>query len=148
MGAHLLKHWSSTQTTISLSSGEAELHGIAKATTHALGFRNMARDLQWTFGIQLFSDAVAAIGIARRRGAGKIRHLDCTDLWVQEKVRTGEVALEKIAGSLNPADLFTKYLARPDLQKNMDRLGIVKTDGRARTAPMIVTPILLPRRSA
>ena len=74
--------------TISLSSGEAELHGIAKAATHALGFRNMARGLQWAFGIQLFSDAVAAIGIARRRGAGKIKHLDCADLWVQEKVRT------------------------------------------------------------
>eukprot|EP00969_Alexandrium_andersonii_P021596 945476-Alexandrium_andersonii.AAC.1 len=27
-GAHAIKHWSTTQTTIALSSGEAELAGI------------------------------------------------------------------------------------------------------------------------
>ena len=57
----------------------------------------------------MFSDAVAAIGIARRRGAGKIRHLDCTDLWIQEQLRGNELSLNKILGTENPADLLTKH---------------------------------------
>lgn len=35
------------------------------------------------------------IGIARRRGLGKIRHLDVGDLWVQAKVRQKVVDLVK-----------------------------------------------------
>ena len=108
IGKKLLKHDSSTQTTIALSSGEAELHGIAKCASHALGFQAMARDLHVPLQINLHSDAIAAIGIARRRGIGRIRHLDVTDLWIQEKIRTKEITLLKTAGVSNPADLFYK----------------------------------------
>ena len=97
-GEHCVRHWSSTQTTIALSSGEAELSGIAKAMTYALGFQHMAKDLGFTFSIDVYSDAVAAIGIARRRGVGKIRHLDTTDLWVQAKIRSGALNLHKCWG--------------------------------------------------
>ena len=76
LGKRMLKIWPSTQRKILLSSGEAELQGLAKATTHALGFRNMANNLGLSFGVELFSDAVAAIGVARRRSAGQIRNLD------------------------------------------------------------------------
>ena len=35
-----VKHWSKTQTTAALSSGEAELHGIAAGMGRALGYRH------------------------------------------------------------------------------------------------------------
>ena len=43
---------------------------------------------------------------------GKIKHLHCTDLWVQEKVRNGDIELLKILGADNPADAFTTYIDR------------------------------------
>ena len=85
--------------------------------------------------MQVHSDATAAIGIARRRGLGKVRHLDCTDLWVREKVRSGVVKLTKILGTENPADAFTKYLDRPLMDKTMHRLNLHYATGRVKSAP-------------
>eukprot|EP00969_Alexandrium_andersonii_P074680 3294522-Alexandrium_andersonii.AAC.1 len=36
-GAHTIKHWSTTQKTIALSSGEAELAGIVKGAAEGMG---------------------------------------------------------------------------------------------------------------
>ena len=114
LGNHIVKHYSTTQTTISLSSGEAELHGIAKAASHAIGIRSLFEDLGYCLSLEVLSDAVAAIGIARRRGVGRIRHLDTTDLWIQEKVKSGELTVTKVLGAENPAIVFeTTVQARP-----------------------------------
>ena len=37
-GSHLLKSWASTQPTITLSSGEAELYGVVRGGAIGLGF--------------------------------------------------------------------------------------------------------------
>ena len=63
------------------------MHGIAKACTHALGVKGLLLDLGYEFEVEIMFDAVAALGIARRRGVGRIRHLDTTDLWIQERLR-------------------------------------------------------------
>ena len=97
-----VKHWSKTQTTVALSSGEAELHGIAAGMAQGIGLQALAHDLGFEVTLTLHSDATAAIGIARRRGMGKIRHLDCTDLWIQEKIRSTFVGLEQIPGTEKP----------------------------------------------
>ena len=39
----------------------------------------------WHATIVIHIYATAAVGIARRKGLGKIRHLDVTDLWIQDK---------------------------------------------------------------
>ena len=44
-GDHLVKHWSLTQSTIALSSAEAELGGICKGTSISLGLLSVAKDL-------------------------------------------------------------------------------------------------------
>ena len=110
----------------------------SQGAAHALGFRSMAKDLDFNFDLVVHSDAVAAIGIARRRGIGRVRHLSTTDLWVQEKIRNGDIQLLKIDGKENPADLFTKYLPRPLLDKHLLRLGVQKEEGRADAAPQLV----------
>ena len=135
-GPHLVKHWSKTQTTVLLSSGEAELHGIAAGVAQALGLQALAKDLGWQLKIGVHTDATAAIGIARRRGLGKIRHLDCSDLWIQERIRAGDVELRKVLGTDKPADALTKYLARPDMTAALKRMGLVVMDGRPACAPV------------
>ena len=61
IGNHLLKHGSTTQPTIALSSGEAELGGIVKGSTHGIGFQSLARDLGVNVRIHVKTDATAAI---------------------------------------------------------------------------------------
>ena len=74
-GSHCISHWATTQTTLSLSSTEAELHGIGKGISHALGLKSLYADLGKRFDLRIHPDATAAIGIARRRGLGKTHRL-------------------------------------------------------------------------
>ena len=134
VGGHAVRHWSRTQPTIALSSGEAELSGIGSGIAEALGFQSLARDLGWDYQIRVHSDASAAIGIARRRGLGKVRHLDVTDLWVQEQVRSKKVELVKVAGDANPADALTKYVDRPKRAHALSLMRMKKMEGRASSA--------------
>ena len=89
------------------------------------------------YKLRVHSDPVAAIGIARRRGLGKIRHLDVEDLWVQSKVRDKVVDLVKVAGVDNPADILTKYVDRGILSKMLQKLEMSQRSGRADAAPML-----------
>ena len=138
-GSHCLKHWSSTQSTLSLSTAESELHGICKGVQMGLGFRSLCTDLNSTKPLRLHSDATAAIGIARRRGLGKLRHLDVEDLWIQEKIRNKEVDICKALGADNPADIFTKYVDHPILSKALLKMGLHMEIGRAKSSSSITT---------
>ena len=139
VGGCNIKHWSKTQSTIALSSGEAELNGIGAGIAQGLGVQSICRDLGYDYQLRVHSDATAAIGIARRRGMGKIRHLDTTDLWVQEVVRSGRVQLVKVLGSENPADVLTKYVDKATMTKMLTKMGMRQLQGRAKCAPAIVS---------
>ena len=41
IGAHLLKHWSKTQAGVALSSGEAELYALVKASTEIINVQGI-----------------------------------------------------------------------------------------------------------
>ena len=137
-GSCCLKHWSKTQSTIALSSGEAELSGIAYGTAQTLGLQSVLRDLGMDLKVRIFSDATAAIGIAKRRGLGRIRHLATADLWIQEKVRSGHIELHKVLGADNPGDVFTKYVDKATMEKALGKMSLVFMDGRSAIAPQIM----------
>ena len=136
-GLHPIKHWSLTQTTIALSSGEAELGGICRGAAIALGLQSLASDLGIHLQVEILTDATAAIGICRRRGLGKIRHLHVSDLWVQDRLRKGDFRLTKIPGADNPADILTKHVPRDILVKHMAFMGLTAEGGRAESAPTL-----------
>ena len=136
IGNCLIKHWSKTQTTISLSSGEAELHGIAYGAAQPLGLQSLLKDLGWSLKIRVHSDATAAIGICRRKGLGKVRHLDTTDLWIQDKVRGKKLEMVNILGTENPADVLTKYVNRQQMEAAISRMNLRSLAGRPACAPM------------
>ena len=50
--------------------------------------------------IRVNTDASAAKGIASRRGLGKVRHIEVHQLWVQDKVASGEVEVRKVDGDV------------------------------------------------
>ena len=138
IGTHVLKTWSSTQTSVSLSSGKAEFHGVVKAAGVALGQQSLSKDLGISLRVRVWTDSTAAIDVCKCQGLGKIRHLATHMLWVQEKVRTGSIELCKVAGEEHPADLLTKHL--PSKAK-LDQLGAALAceyrEGRPQAAPLL-----------
>jgi hypothetical protein len=136
LGDHLLKHWASTQKRITLSSGEAELGAVVRGFSEALGIQSVARDLGVELHPEVHADSSAAIGICRRSGIGKVRHLAVAQLWVQDLVRSSECRLYKVLGTENPADLMTKPLPRAEIDGHLERLGLSRATGRAETAPV------------
>ena len=134
-GKHPLKTWSSTQSVIALSSGEAEYYGMVKAAGVALGMRAIMEDLGHRKGIRLKTDASAAKGISARKGLGKIRHLEVSQLWLQDKVANGEVCVQKVDGTANKADALTKHVTREELERHMRWLNATTETGRHELMP-------------
>ena len=134
-GEAVIKAWSRTQTLIALSSGESELAAVTKAAAEALGVQSVLSDFGVTVKLEIHSDATAAIGICKRQGLGRVRHLATADLWVQQRVRSKDLKLFKLPGKENPSDLMTKYKSGPEASKFLSMLGIQKRDGRPKLAP-------------
>ncbi len=45
LGQHCIRTWSSTQPSVTLSSGEAEFYGLVKAAGAGLGHQSLLRDM-------------------------------------------------------------------------------------------------------
>jgi hypothetical protein len=122
-GGTAVKTWSSTQQTVSRSSGEAELYALVKAASEGLGMVALLSELGRKVQLRVHCDSSAAIGIANRSGLGKCRHLDVQLLWIQGAIRGGGVRLFKCPGLLNPADLLTKVMGRADIAPKLELVG-------------------------
>ena len=120
----VIKTWSKTKSTIALSTGEAELGAIVRGVAEGEGIVSLLRDFGLSARICLKSDASAAVGITKRVGLGKVRHLAVSDLWVQQRVQKGDVIIEKVAGKVNPADLLTKALDWPRILELITQMGL------------------------
>ena len=103
-----------------------------------LGMQPVGRNLRITYNTVVYTDASAALGIVRRRGLGRIRHLDVTDLWLQERVRQNDFGVRKIAGSENMAGALTKHVARPHPVKHLIAMNRFPETGRASAAPLLM----------
>ena len=137
LGNHCLKTWSSTQEVVALSSGEAELYGIVKGTTYAIGIRSLLEDLGVQVQVVVHTDASAAIGIVKRRGVGKVRRIEVKELWIQDKVHSGEVEVRKVKSSENLADVFATYINHEKMETAMYKMGFETRGSRHEFNPML-----------
>ena len=92
------------------------MHAISKRIYRAFGLKSLYADVGKVVKLRIHSGATAAIGIARKQGLGKLRHLDCADLWIQAKVWNTELTLVKVLGTSNPTNILTKHLDQKTLQ--------------------------------
>ena len=121
----------------SLSSAEAELTGLCKGGAQATGLQSFCADRDLTLKLRLHRDSTAAIGVCKRRGLGKIRHLAVADLWLQDKVRSGDLTIHEVLGADNPADAMTKVVGRSTLEMALNRVSMQPEGGRAASAAKI-----------
>ena len=98
LGSHVIKCWSSTQASLALSSGEAEYYGVVRGAGIGLGQQALGKDAGIRLPVRVWTDSEAAIGTAGHQGLGKLRHLDCHSLWLQQRLRRKELELKKVPG--------------------------------------------------
>ena len=110
-----------------------------KAASISIGLQALCKDLGivHTDPIVLKSDASAAIGISNRIGSGKIRHIEVTQLWLQDKVSQKSIVLEKVGTNENLADALTKGVDAAAIQLHLKGVGIEVRDDRHRLAPVL-----------
>ena len=118
-----------------LSVAESEFHAGVKGASILLGVKSMMiyfceNVAQCVLGTDSSSDK----SIMERRGAGRIRHLHCPMLWLQERVDSGEVRREKRKGLHNTADIGTKAVTAPVRRKHLKALKMEWRDGRSPAA--------------
>ena len=105
---------------VALSSGEAEYYGIVKSGSQGLGIRALLGDLGVERSATLNTDASAAIGIASRRGLGKARHIEVSQLWLQQRVANGDLIVQKVDGVSSLVDALTKRLGKNSFVGHME----------------------------
>ena len=103
-----MHQWSRTQSTIALSSGEAELNAALKGGTELVGLQTLMVELELPAQISLHGDSAACHGTVHREGSGKVKHLELKQLWLQQKVKNGLIGYKKINRQVNPADSLAK----------------------------------------
>ena len=124
-GRCLLYAASRTQKVISLSSAEAEVYACSSGCSDAI---LLAKLLSWLNGkathIHLYTDSSGARGILQRMGVGRLRHLSCRILWLQQLINNGVVCVAAVSGHSNPADIGTKRLGCSRMRSLMAVLGV------------------------
>ena len=115
-------------------------HNSKRLLGRAIGVKNLAIDLGFDrhgrLELDVEADSSAAIGVASRRGSGKIRHLEAGCLWIQAALHNKRIErLLKIPGKVNSSGLMTKGVSREDLVGHSKRMHLRVTCQRSKALP-------------
>jgi hypothetical protein len=103
------KHIAST----CVSTCEAELHALSEAVKLALHLQYVCQELGLPVAgqIPIKIDALSTIDFAEKpKGAGRMKHLDLRWAWIRDIKESDKIRIEKVPGTSNKADYFTKIL--------------------------------------
>ena len=129
LGVNVLSH-SSTQATVALSSGEAELYAIWSGTSDSPFLRSLVLETNLFSKVNLTvcTDSAAGKSMAGRFGISKkTKHVPLRYSYMQEPVTSGLVRLRKVLGTLDPVDLLTKDVSKDVVLKHPRTLGLFLT---------------------
>uniref|UniRef100_A0A1B6FTN5 Reverse transcriptase Ty1/copia-type domain-containing protein n=1 Tax=Cuerna arida TaxID=1464854 RepID=A0A1B6FTN5_9HEMI len=121
--------WSSKrQTTVALSSTEAEYVALSFSVTEACFIRKILKDLRITQPVgcptTIFEDNQSAIQIANSEENKRLKHVAVRFHYVKEKLKDGTVMLQYISTQDQLADILTKPLGRLSFQKLREGCGL------------------------
>lgn len=106
--------WSTKkQTTVALSSAEAEYVAVTQATCEALWIQQILRDLRISFAMPtiLYEDNQACIQLAKHlQDQRRMKHVDIKYHFIREKIAVNQVKLVYISMKKQLADFFTKVV--------------------------------------
>ncbi|XP_067132609.1 uncharacterized protein [Centruroides vittatus] len=129
IGNNLVSWSSCKQTTVSLSTCEAEYVAITEASKEAIWLKSLLREVLSgelkTETTCIFSDNQAAICLANGEGSHKrAKHIDIKLHFVKDLVSEGKIKLKHISTENMPADVLTKALGPNKHKKCCKLLGL------------------------
>ena len=106
--------WQSRQqTSVALSSMEAEYMALCATAQEAVWLASLLTDIGYTQAapILIYEDNQSAIAYSKNNTDHKrTKHIDTKYHFVRERINDGLISLEYIGTLLNVADIFTKPL--------------------------------------
>ena len=90
---------------------------LAQEQSKSLGAAQLLREWQYKTVTLLQTVSQSALAVCKRRGPGRMKHIELKMLAVQEWLKTGRLRIHKISTHDNPADLMTKAMNREKLIK-------------------------------
>ena len=116
---------SRTQRVVALSSAEAELHSAVSCVCDGILLKHcIVFCLDRPVRLKLILDNSAARQVLFRSGVGRIRHLSCRILWIQQYVREKLLEAAAIPTKWNFSDLCTKKLSKDRIHFLMNVAGV------------------------
>ena len=99
---------------VSLSSAEAEVHGLVGGAADGIALRIYLQFLLDEGEIQhvCLIDNSATKQISNKRGTGKLRHVSGKLLWIQDQVSMKVLEVKQVSTLLNIGDVGTKPLGK------------------------------------
>ena len=82
-----------------MSSAEAELLAMVKCPAELVGMRNSMKDWGVESSGVVCADSSAALAIAKRKGAGKLRHINVSSLCTQDRHNKSDLEYRKVPGT-------------------------------------------------
>ena len=105
---------SSLQTTVSLSTCEAELTACSWTAKQLIGLRNLLAEVFEGAKIhtpEMSGDNKAANLLASNQSSLRNhRHLQLPQIWVRNLTKSGQLKIFDVATHLNPSDILTKVI--------------------------------------
>ncbi|KAE8255524.1 hypothetical protein A4X13_0g3015 [Tilletia indica] len=124
--------WSSRlQTSVAMSTVEAEYIALAEGLREGLWIRNLLSELGFPAQVpfELHTDNEGTRTIAQNPEAHKrTKHIALRYHAIRERVQRGEISVVRVDTKDNPADVLTKHLAGPQLSDARIKLHVVQTD--------------------
>ena len=131
----LIHSHSRSQTSVYLSSMEAEILAATSLLTEAMYLKQVLRFFVNDFGglgnqekvvMRLRLDSTSAQAFFSRLGPGKAKHLSTRLLWTQQAMKKQWFYVDRKSTKENPADLNTKALSKERREFLMKRSGLKK----------------------
>ena len=110
---------------------------MVRCASEAFGLVNTIRKLGHEARVRIWTGVAATRGLALRSGSGAIKHMEAKYCRLQQREKNRELRIEKIRGTVNPADLMTQHLDGKRLVKVCDLLSINHISGRPSSAPKL-----------
>jgi hypothetical protein len=122
LGGGLVSWSSKKQSTVALSTMEAEYVALAHATKEAIWFRSILEELGFSTNgpTILATDNLAAISFAQdHQFHARSKHIDIRHHFVRERVLDGYIKIPHCSSEDNHADMLTKALPRIKHQEQL-----------------------------
>ncbi|KAG8481484.1 hypothetical protein CXB51_026330 [Gossypium anomalum] len=119
--------WKATlQTTVALSTTEAEYMAITEACKEAIWLKGLFSELNEDLQIStIFCDSQSAIFLTKdQMFHERTKHIDVRYHFVRDIIARGDIVVSKISTHENPADMMTKSLPITKFEHCLDLVGV------------------------